>query len=75
MYNDGFLPTSALSFSQFKGERLKKFDTEDDILNAFECFDTEGKGYMDTDDLKDVLSQDGPTKLLDREVMIDLCVD
>ena len=30
---------------------------------------------MDTDDLKDVLSQDGPTKLLDREVMIDLCVD
>ena len=56
------------SFCTMMGERLKKFDTEDDILNAFECFDTEGKGYMDTDDLKDVLSQDGPTKLLDREI-------
>lgn len=57
-----------LSPNSLLGGHLSKFDTENDILNAFECFDTEGKGVMDTDDLKAVLETEGSIKFNDREV-------
>jgi len=50
-------------------DKLKKIDAEDDILRAFECFDTSGSGEITQSKLREVLLEiGGKSQFQDREV-------
>ena len=46
-------------FLTMMGERLVEFDTEAELLEAFECFDENDNGYIKVDELRKWLSEVG----------------
>ena len=62
--------SSSINFTIFLtmfGERMNGTDPEHEILRAFECFDDEGKGMVNAEDLRDVMTTMGD-RFTDEEV-------
>ncbi|KAI9295755.1 EF-hand [Neoconidiobolus thromboides FSU 785] len=62
----------SINFTMFltlMGEKLSGTDPEADILAAFECFDDEGKGFINADDLREYMTTMGD-RFTDEEVDI-----
>ena len=54
------------NFCNLMGKELQKLDAKEDISQAFECFDSEGKGTMPVEEFRQILMADGD--FTDREV-------
>jgi len=54
--------SGAINFTMFvtmMAEHMSELDTENELLNAFSCFDEEDKGKISTDELRKWLSEFG----------------
>lgn len=72
--NDDFSSDRGINFTMFltmMSERLFEFDTETELLEAFECFDENDTGMVKTEDMRKWLSEVGE-RMDQREV--SLCI-
>ena len=70
MEYDDTVPERGVNFPMFltmMGERLFEFDSEAELVEAFECFDENDNGYIKVDELRKWLNEFGD-RMSDKEV-------
>jgi len=61
----------SISFDEFlnmMGDKMKKMDSSDDIIRAFECFDPYGRGYVSVKEFNNLITTGGYAKFTDKEI-------
>lgn len=60
-------------FLTMMGEKLNGTDPEDEILKAFECFDDEGDGFINAEELREAMTTSGD-RFTDDEVPLPFVI-
>lgn len=67
--------TGKVGFNEFYSmmtDKMSQIDRPNDLRTAFECYDTQGKGYIPQEQFRQIMSENHGYKFTDKEVPIPL---